>query len=340
MKRYLAGSLILAMALTAACGKKKAEDKPADAAPAVKVEDKKPADGDAAAEKPVEKLLTLYPPVYNVEARSAPAEGSSLYFGVSPGTTGRNFDMVWVWIVTAFPDFDGALNPPTFNTEDEANAFMEKWAAEFAALPANVAELDKTATDFKFTVAPAFFTDTAFPIPATATADLPQWVKTTQKIFARRYRTVSAGSTTITGTFKGETLTVPVVISAYTAAQLTAGETRYNIVGTAATNGCVDCHKVANAANDAFLKHSSDYLAYATDLAISNIFTTSTYPNGALLLNGTHTKTFDAAGATAMVGYLRSLPTSLDKIFGVPVDTAATLRLTGKSKSFFRVRKP
>ncbi|HYX36393.1 MAG TPA: hypothetical protein VE954_25080 [Oligoflexus sp.] len=333
MKRILATSLIAVLALSTACGQKKVEDKAEEQGQAAKDEQSGDAATDPNAPKtdvPAQKLTDLYPPAIGVYPLSAPAPGRSLFFGFSSDGT-QKFEMIWVYAVAAVPDFDKAVTVPQFTTQAEFDAFMEKWATEFKDRPEMVAALTKLQTEFSFKVDPLFMTDAAVTIPAAALDGQPNYVKITQKFYARRYTTKQAGATTISATANGATLSVPVTVTAYTNASITAGKTRYDTAANAATpglSGCVGCHGSATAGQDAFLKHSSDYLAYATDAEILAIVKTGTYPDSTLMANAaTHKFTFAAVTDEAnIVGYLRSFPPSFDKLQGVAAQPAA-LRL-------------
>jgi hypothetical protein len=324
--KFLATSLVAILALSTACGEKKVEDKKEEQGQAAKVEEKAPAAGDATVEKPAvpaPKLIELYPPIIDAFPLSDPAPGRSLYFGVVPGGT-QKFEMIWVYAVAAIPDFNKGLElPPDFQSQAEFDAFMEKWTAEFKERPEMVAALTKLQTEFSYKVDPAFLTDTAVAIPDAALAGQPNYVKVTQKFYARRYTTVAAGNTTITG----GGLTVPVVITSYTAQQLADGKARYDNTATGEAGGCIGCHGTPTTSRDAFLKHSSDYLAYGTDAEITNLFKNAVYPDGTPMSNPNHKFTFAAAtDETNIVAYLRSFPPSFDKLQGVAAQPAA-LRL-------------
>ncbi|HET9237919.1 MAG TPA: hypothetical protein VFO10_11740 [Oligoflexus sp.] len=327
MKRFLATSLVTILALS--CGQKKVEEKTEEQGQAAKTEEKAPAAGDASGTKPAapaKKLTELYPPSIGVYPLSAPAPGRSLYFGVVPGGT-QKFEMIWVYAVAAVPDFSNALELPEFATEAEFDAWMEKWATEFKENPEMVAALTKLQTEFSFKVDAAFITDTAVAIPDAALAGQPNYVKVTQKFYARRYSMKAAGNTTITAMVDGATFSAPVVITAYTAAQITAGKTRYDNTATGAAGGCAGCHGTATTTNDAFLKHSSDYLAYGTDAEIIGLVKNAVYPDGTPMANPNHKFTFAAPADEAnIIGYLRSFPPSFDKLQGVAAQPAA-LRL-------------
>jgi cytochrome c553 len=327
MKRFLATSLVTILALS--CGEKKVEEKTEAQGQAAKPAETAPAAGDASGTKPAapaKKLTELYPPAIGVYPLSAPAPGRSLYFGVVPGGA-QTFEMIWVYAVAAVPDFSNALELPEFATEAEFDAWMEKWATEFQANPEMVARLTKLQTEFSFKVDPAFITDAVQNIPAAALAGQPNYVKVTQKFYARRYTMKAAGNTAITATVDGANFSAPVVITAYTAAQLTAGQARYDSTATGAAGGCISCHGTATATNDAFLKHSSDYLAYGTDAEIIGLVKNAVYPDGTPMSNPNHKFTFATPADEAnIVGYLRSFKPSIDKLTGVAADPAA-LRL-------------
>jgi cytochrome c553 len=328
MKRILATSLIAFLALGTACSEKKAQDKQEEQGSA-KSETGDNQTGDASGETPAaeKKLVDLYPPVIDVFALSAPDFGRSLYFGYTADGAVK-FEMIWIYAIAALPNFDAALELPDFQSQAEFDAFMEKWATEFQSHP-DFETFTKLQNEFSFKVDPAFLGDAPYPIPAEATAGQPNYVTVTQKFFARRYTTKAAGNTTISASVDGANFSVPVVITGYTAANLAAGKARYETdpnEANASLSGCVGCHG-SRESGDAFAKHSSDYLAYATDAEILNLVKTSTYPNGAQLNNGTHTFSFATPqDETNIIGYLRSFPTSFDKLQPV-AETPAALRL-------------
>jgi cytochrome c553 len=332
MKRFLATSLVAILALSTACGEKKVEEKQEAQGQAAKAEEPAKDTGDASAEKPAKpaaKLTDLYPPAIGVYPLSAPAPGRSLYFGYVPDPA-RKFEMIWVYAVAAVPDFSQALEVPNFASEAEFDAFMEKWAAEFKDRPEMIGALTKLQNEFSFQVDATYFNDAPVTIPAAALDGQPNYVKITQKFYARRYTTKAAGTTSISAMVDGATFTVPVTIASYTAAQMTSGSARYTNTATGAAGGCAGCHgnPQAGGGQNAFFKHSSDYLAYATDAEIGTLIETAAYPDGSLMANAaTHMFTFATPeDKAAMVAYLRSLPTAFDKITGVAAQPAA-LRL-------------
>jgi mono/diheme cytochrome c family protein len=332
MKRFLATSLVAILALTTACGEKKVEEKQETQGQAAKAGEPAKETGDASAEKPAkpaQKLIELYPPFIDAFPISAPDPGRSLYFGFVQGGT-QKFEMIWLYAVAAVPDFRKALNVPTFASEAEFTAFMEKWAAEFKERPEMVEALTKKQNEFSFTVDPTYFTDVALAIPPAALEGQPNYVKITQKFYARRLTTKAAGTTSITATIEGQPFSVPVTIASYTAAQMTTGSTRYTSSATGPAGGCAGCHgnPAAAGGQNAYFKHSSDYLAYGTDAEIGTLIETATYPGGAKMANAaTHMFTFATPEEkAAVVAYLRSLPTAFDKVTGVANQPAA-LRL-------------
>jgi cytochrome c553 len=330
MRKIIALSWVALVALSSACGENKTQDKPEIQGQGAKVEElsNSKTNADAKKEPVAQKLIDLYPPSIGVYPLSAPAPGRSLYFGFSADGT-QKFEMIWVYAVAAVPNFDKALAPPNFATDAEYITFMDKWTAEFTARPEMVASLNKLATEFSFKVDPLLFNDAAYTIPKAFSDSMLPFEKATQKYFARRYTTKAAGATTISALVDGATFSVPVTITNYTNAQLSAGKTRYDAAATGnpATAGCVGCHGNATTSQDAFLKHSSDYLAYVMDAEVLNIMVNAAYPNGMLLNNGAHKFTFaDAAAESAIIGYLRSFAPSIDKLEGVATQASA-LRL-------------
>ena len=316
-------ALLVSLSLTIACGKAKVEEKKSeDTATADQNSNKSDAANSTAANpasKPAEvtppaapapKLLELYPPVFGIFPLTEPEAGKSLYFGFSSDGS-QTFQMMWIYAVIASPNFDAAEKLPDLSTEAAQEAFLSKWAAEFAARPDHVASLNKLAAEFSFKVDPNYMNDASATIPASALSSIPVWAQATQKYFARRYTTKAPGTTSITATIDGVAVQYPVTIKAYTTAQLTQGKARYE----APTEGCVSCHGSASTNKTAFLKHSSDYLAFASDAEILNIVKNASYPDASLLNDGAHKWTLASPQVeNDLVGYLRSFPPYFDKL--------------------------
>ncbi|MCX6131120.1 MAG: hypothetical protein NTX25_18940 [Proteobacteria bacterium] len=320
MKKAISPIFALVFILISGCGKHKTQEGQAEsgaANPATFGEEKpkdKPADANAIPAEPAKPIpkpsLELYPPITRVFPYSIPDSGRPLYFGFAADGT-RPFQMVWGYAVAVFPDFEHALTEPSFNSEEEFVAFMNDWAKQFQANQKYVDGFNQAASTFAWKVDPNFFNNEAVTLPENLFDGAPAYVKVTQKVFARRFTTKAVGMTAITGSFEGATASIPVQIQAYTNAQLLAGKTRYE----SPTDGCVGCHGSPTTSRDAFLKHSSDYLAFSSDTEILTLIKTATYPDGTRLNSGTHKFTFATAEEeSSIVAYLRSFPPSFDKI--------------------------
>jgi mono/diheme cytochrome c family protein len=299
-----------------ACGEKKVEETKgqqgtAEATPAADDDGSilSPPDGAPADTKP-RALIDLYPPEFGIFPLSGlPAPGRSLNFG-HDASGAKKFELVFLYAVAAVPNFDNATSLPNLATEEAQVKFMTDWAKEFAARPMYVQQLADMEAGFSLTADAAFLTKANVDLTKIL-ANVPEFVKTTQKIKGNRFTTVAPGTTSIVPTIKGQAqqLTIPVQITSYTTAALTSGQTLY-------TANCASCHN--NAANpDTYLLHASDSLAFATDAEIQNVIANGLYPNGVPVNGGMHrfaTAIPNVADQAAIVAYLRSFPATFDKI--------------------------
>jgi len=114
-----------------------------------------------------------------------------------------------------------------------------------------------------------------------------------------------AGTTKVTATGGGKTVSSMLVVQAYTAANLAAGDKRYNTPDNptaAQRNACAGCHKLANGAD-----HSPVVLAAYDDDDVLPAITTGVYQDGYQLMV-THTWNLTDAEKQGIMPYLRSLP--------------------------------
>lgn len=134
--------------------------------------------------------------------------------------------------------------------------------------------------------------------------------------------TQAAGETTVSATIGGYTVTSDVIVSSYTAAQVAAGDDRYNTTGTGDRQSCASCHQ-----EEGGVDHSPTEMAYHPDDALLLVITEGRYPDlcvtddGAsctcdtegctrepgYALNVSHTWNLTEAEAGGIVPYLRSL---------------------------------
>jgi len=121
--------------------------------------------------------------------------------------------------------------------------------------------------------------------------------------------TRKAGTTKITATGGGKTVTAALVVTTYTTANLAVGDTRYNTPAdaTAAQRAsCASCHKLANGAD-----HSPLVLEWYKDDEILSAVTTGVYPaaaGGYVLQGVNHAWNLTDAEKLGIVPYLRALP--------------------------------
>jgi hypothetical protein len=118
--------------------------------------------------------------------------------------------------------------------------------------------------------------------------------------------TKKAGTTKIIATSGGKTVSSELIVEAYTAADVSAGEQRYNNPadsGAPQRNACVSCHGLANGVD-----HSPLALAYFADDEIYSAVTTGAYPDGYELQGVNHAWNVTEAEGKGIVPYLRTLP--------------------------------
>ena len=119
-----------------------------------------------------------------------------------------------------------------------------------------------------------------------------------------------AGDTTITATSGGKTVTAPLKIYAYTAAQYTAGQTRYMKGPDDKNPACVNCHGPGKGPD-----HTPTELDADSDDAVINTFLTGKDPEGRpvgedmpdLLVGYTHMWKVTESEKSALAAYMRAL---------------------------------
>jgi len=114
-----------------------------------------------------------------------------------------------------------------------------------------------------------------------------------------------AGTTQVTAVSGGKRISAMLIVAAYTPADVTAGETRYNTPENptgAQRTACISCHGLANGVD-----HSPVRMSYFADDEILQAITTGEYPDGYVLHGVNHAWNVSAAEAKGIVPYLRSL---------------------------------
>lgn len=137
------------------------------------------------------------------------------------------------------------------------------------------------------TIAPA-------KVPTSVAFDGGQWGMLTA---------TKAGTATLTATGStGGTVTATVNITAYTAAQWTAGQTRWMTAPTGII-ACTMCHDGAGGVDN-----TPTYEAFYADADLVGIMTLGQYPDGTPLIAPNHKFTLSATEQSGLVAYLRALP--------------------------------
>jgi len=134
-------------------------------------------------------------------------------------------------------------------------------------------------------------------------ADYAEYGETWAMVTAKK-----AGTTKLTGTSGAKTVTAMLIVTAYTAANVTAGDKRYNTPDNATAaqrNACAGCHKLANGVD-----HSPVAMSSYTDDEILSAITTGAYPgpDGYKLMGVNHAWNLTDAEKPGIVPYLRTLP--------------------------------
>jgi hypothetical protein len=158
--------------------------------------------------------------------------------------------------------------------------------------------LSTNLTDVTWTVGDESIADvTGVPAPA----ELAEYGETWAVVTTRK-----AGTTMVTATAGGKTVSAMLVVEAYDAASVTAGEGRYNSPdnpGATQRNACVSCHGLPNGVD-----HSPVQMAYFADDEILSAITTGMYPDGYVLTGVNHAWNLTDGERKGIVPYLRSLP--------------------------------
>jgi hypothetical protein len=121
--------------------------------------------------------------------------------------------------------------------------------------------------------------------------------------------TVKSGATTAKGKYAAMEFPLAVQITAYTAAQVTAGRQRYNtaVAGATPSPACATCHRSATGVD-----HSPYYMSQFTDAAILSTIETGVNTDDNYQTEAPHKMTFgSAADKAGIVPYLRSLDPNL-----------------------------
>lgn len=297
--------------MTWACHPKESKEKTAEIEPAVKevVES-----ADDTTELPAPKIkkasLDLYPPIYTVYPLSRPEPSHAFFFGYAADAE-RPFQTVLAYVVAVEPDFQyGETAPPVLLDSQAYDSFMIDWALQFQKRPELVQKLKDLAANFSWQIDSQYIDDKAELIPDRVLDDQPRYARITQITLARRLTFKMAGSTEVKGDTPSGIISIPMNIKAYSKAQIDLGKARYEKVGAA----CISCHAGPEAVRSAFLKHSSDFMAYFTDSQIVGFMKNSSNPDGSDFLEGLHVNAFvDVAEEEGMVAFLRNMLPWYDK---------------------------
>ena len=129
-------------------------------------------------------------------------------------------------------------------------------------------------------------------VPPDFTGDGGQWAMITIK---------KAGAITVSGTSGTNVATGKLTIGAYTAAQWTAGQTRWMTAPTGLI-ACVTCHTGAAAVDN-----TPNYTSGYSDTDLAGMFTLGQYPDGSSLRAPNHMFTVSDTERDGLVAYLRGL---------------------------------
>lgn len=117
------------------------------------------------------------------------------------------------------------------------------------------------------------------------------------------FKTLKAGTTKVTATSGGQSVSVDLVINEYTTADWTAGQQRYTNGADAKNPACNTCHNGAGGPD-----HTPTELDADPDDEIAVTFTTGVDPEGRPVNDGNHKWTVTDAQKKGLMSYLRSLP--------------------------------
>lgn len=265
---------------------------------------------EADAAKKKKSKFELYPPLFTIYPLSQPEPGHPFHFGYAPDAE-RPFQTVLAYVVAVEPNFHyGEAPPPVLLDPLSFEDFMNDWAVDFQRHPELVQQLQDLAKTFAWQIDGDYIEDKPEPVPATALADQPRYMQVTQITLARRLTFKKAGSTVITGDINGTLLKIPFAIKEYSKAQIDLGKARYDKVD----DSCARCHTGPEATRGAYLKHSSDFLAFFTDAQLVEMFKNSNNPDGGPFLGGLHVNIFtDSLEEDGVVAYLRNMLPWFDK---------------------------
>jgi mono/diheme cytochrome c family protein len=109
------------------------------------------------------------------------------------------------------------------------------------------------------------------------------------------------GQTTVSATIGVYTVSSPVIVAAYSPAQVAAGQERYTTSGAGDRAACASCHQEPGGAD-----HSPTEMAFHDDEAILLVITAGRYPDLCITDDGDPC-TCDSAGCTREPGYMLEL---------------------------------
>jgi hypothetical protein len=308
MHARLALAGICFLALGSGCRSKKVQDQ--DEVPVVSETKTLEALPEADAKKQKKSKFELYPPQFTIYPLSQPEPGHPYHYGYAPDAE-RPFQTVLAYVVAVEPNFNyGEAAPPVLLDPVAFEDFMNDWAVDFQRHPELVQQLKDMANTFAWQIDSEYIEDKPEPIPPTALDDQPLYMQSTQITLARRLIFKKSGTTVITGDINGTLLKIPFAIKEYSKAQLDLGKARYEKID----DSCTRCHAGPDATRGAYLKHSSDALAFFTDAQLIELFKNSNYPDGGPFLDGLHVNLFtDLAEEESVVAYLRNMLPWFDK---------------------------
>jgi len=113
--------------------------------------------------------------------------------------------------------------------------------------------------------------------------------------------TTGAGQTTVTASASRYSVSGQILVAAYTAEQVTAGDTRYHTDGADDRRACSSCHEAAGGVD-----HTPTEMAFHEDAALLTVITEGHYPDQCLTDEGDPC-TCDSSGCTRVPGYVLSV---------------------------------
>ncbi len=266
----------------------------------------------------VDNIYQKFPAKFVVFPENRPVPGNPYYFGVAAGSE-QPYQIVAPYYIAAVPDFDNRIGAPVFQNRYDEEQFLIKWSEEFVQDTVKVKRLDELAKSFRWQIDSNFVRDEEVVIQPELLANIQPYYKKTQRVLARRFTFLAPGHTQLMPRLDGTEDTIPLVIQEYTLAQIEAGKARY----FDPTTGCAKCHAKGALPNleDAYTRHSSDYLANYSDAQLIEFFKNATFPSGEVFEAVDHVHAFATPeDEQAMVAYLRNQKPSYDKIVELLLD--------------------